>query len=161
MPRAKKTLIIAYMKLVFTALFWGGTFINGLQRINAGRASLIIAINPVFISLLSVFFLQGKVKLCKSFGGFYICCRSHSGYSRSVLRQCFRLDQQYEFFGKGAQIASGDKVDTLTWWDSWTVFSKPYCGDQDWSLPLITLFFPEACQAMDDICDLIKERLEG
>ena len=128
----KSSLICVYVKLLFTAIFWGGTFIagrivakdvgpfsaaflrfaiasvflllftwkaegkllilkrrqiipiiilgmtgicaynvfffKGLNIISAGRASLIIANNPVFIALFAAYFFKEKIHLIKGIG---------------------------------------------------------------------------------------------
>ncbi len=58
-------LILLGMTGIFTYNIF---FFKGLTLINAGRASLIIANNPVFITLLSAYFFKEKLNLIKISG---------------------------------------------------------------------------------------------
>lgn len=58
-PRIRKHQIIPLLLLGFTGVFcYNILFFKGLERIHAGRAALIIATNPIFISVLSAYFFK-------------------------------------------------------------------------------------------------------
>lgn len=71
LPAIKKNQIIPLILLGMTGIFtYNIFFFKGLKLINAGRASLIIANNPVFIALLSAYFFKEKLSLLKVCGVF-------------------------------------------------------------------------------------------
>ena len=56
-PKIKRGQIIPLLLLGMTGIFsYNVFFFKGLKLIDAGRASLIIANNPIFITLLSAYF---------------------------------------------------------------------------------------------------------
>lgn len=68
-PPIKRNQLLAIILLGLTGIFFYNVcFFYGLQRIPAGRAALIIATNPVFISLFSVFFFKDKITPIKTIG---------------------------------------------------------------------------------------------
>jgi drug/metabolite transporter (DMT)-like permease len=70
-PVLAKHQIIPAVILGLTGVFsYNVFFFTGLQSITAGRASLIIAINPVLISILSDFFFREKMHTAKLIGAF-------------------------------------------------------------------------------------------
>ena len=69
LPKLKKNQVIPVILLGFTGVFaYNILFLTGLRYINAGRAALIIALNPIFISLLSAFFFKERLNLIKITG---------------------------------------------------------------------------------------------
>ncbi|MCP4347315.1 MAG: EamA family transporter [Desulfobacterales bacterium] len=69
LPPLKKSQIIPVFLLGVTGVFaYNILFFTGLQHIPAGRASLIVATNPIFISLLSAVFFKEKLTLIKCIG---------------------------------------------------------------------------------------------
>jgi drug/metabolite transporter (DMT)-like permease len=68
-PPIKWNQLISILLLGLTGIFFYNVcFFLGLQRIPAGSAALIIATNPIFISLFSVFFFREKITLAKTIG---------------------------------------------------------------------------------------------
>ncbi len=64
LPGLKKKQILPIILLGFTGVFaYNILFLTGLRYINAGRAALIIALNPIFISLLSALFFKERMNL--------------------------------------------------------------------------------------------------
>ena len=69
LPKLKKKQILPVVLLGFTGVFaYNILFLTGLHYINAGRAALIIALNPIFISLLSALFFKERLDLIKIIG---------------------------------------------------------------------------------------------
>ena len=65
----EKSQIIAIILLGLTgALLYNFFFLKGLKMIEAGRASVIIANNPIFIALLSAYFFKERLNLVKVIG---------------------------------------------------------------------------------------------
>lgn len=68
-PRLEKHQALPAILLGMTGVFaYNVFFFSGLQTITAGRASLIVAINPVLISLLSDLFFHEKLHSAKIIG---------------------------------------------------------------------------------------------
>ena len=69
LPAVKRNQLIPLILLGMTGVFtYNIFFLKGLQLINAGRASLIIANNPVLITLLSAYFFKERLNLIKISG---------------------------------------------------------------------------------------------
>ncbi len=69
LPKLKRKQILPVVLLGFTGVFaYNILFLTGLRYINAGRAALIIAMNPIFISLLSALFFKEHLDLIKIIG---------------------------------------------------------------------------------------------
>ena len=67
--RVPKNLWISLFLLGATGVFlYNAFFFSGLGRIEAGRASAIIASNPIFVALISVLFWKEKMTLQKAVG---------------------------------------------------------------------------------------------
>ena len=65
----KKRQMVPVILLGLTGVFtYNVFFIKGLKLINAGRASIIIANNPVFIAILSAYFFKEKLNMIKAVG---------------------------------------------------------------------------------------------
>lgn len=68
-PAVNKKQIIPVILLGLTGVFsYNVFFFKGLKIIGAGRAALIIANNPVFITLLSAFFFKERLSIVKMAG---------------------------------------------------------------------------------------------
>ena len=68
-PRVQKHQILPLLLLGMTGVFsYNFFFFKGLQLIEAGRASVIVANNPIFIALLSAFFFHEKLTPLKILG---------------------------------------------------------------------------------------------
>jgi drug/metabolite transporter (DMT)-like permease len=68
-PKIKKNQFISVVLMGFTGIFFYNVcFFYGLGRIPASRAALIIATNPIFISLFSVYFFQTRITPVKAIG---------------------------------------------------------------------------------------------
>ncbi|GBC63887.1 EamA family transporter [Desulfonema ishimotonii] len=71
LPPLEKEQLLPVILLGLTGVFsYNIFFFKGLKLISAGRASLIIAINPVFITLLSAFFFRERLNALKLTGIF-------------------------------------------------------------------------------------------
>jgi drug/metabolite transporter (DMT)-like permease len=69
LPRLKGPQIIPVILLGITGIFiYNVMFFKGLKIIEAGRASLIIATCPIFITMCSAIFLKEKIDLVKGLG---------------------------------------------------------------------------------------------
>lgn len=69
LPPLRKAQIIPVILLGLTGVFaYNILFLTGLKYINAGRASLIIANNPILISLLSALFFKEQLNGLKALG---------------------------------------------------------------------------------------------
>jgi len=65
----KKRQMVPVILLGLTGVFtYNVFFFKGLKLINAGRASIIIANNPIFIAILSAYFFKEKLNLIKVIG---------------------------------------------------------------------------------------------
>lgn len=88
LPRIKKHQIIPILLLGLTGVFcYNILFFKGLERIQAGRASLIIATNPIFISLLSVCFFRERLSIIQSSGIFLSVAGAVTVISKGDLTQ--------------------------------------------------------------------------
>ena len=68
-PLLEKWQVVPVILLGMTGVFaYNVFFFKGLKVISAGRASLIIAMNPIFIALLSSYFFRDKLGFIKFFG---------------------------------------------------------------------------------------------
>ena len=68
-PRLKRHQIIPAILLGMTGVFaYNVFFFFGMKTIAAGRASLIVATNPIFIALLSAFFFRERLDAGKGMG---------------------------------------------------------------------------------------------
>jgi drug/metabolite transporter (DMT)-like permease len=69
LPPLKRHQYIPVLLLGLTGVFaYNVFFFKGLKLIQAGRASLIIATNPVFIAVLSAYFFKEKINVTKGTG---------------------------------------------------------------------------------------------
>lgn len=68
-PKLKKDQIFPVVCLGLTGIFsYNLFFFKGLQSVTAGRAALIIALNPIAITLLSAFIFKEKITLLRFLG---------------------------------------------------------------------------------------------
>jgi drug/metabolite transporter (DMT)-like permease len=68
-PRIDKRQVFPLILLGMTGVFaYNIFFLKGLKLITAGRASLIVASNPILIALFSVIFLKERLNAVKGFG---------------------------------------------------------------------------------------------
>ena len=68
-PLPTKKQLLPILLLGFTGIFlYNFCFFNGLKYIEAGRASVIVANNPIFIALLSAYFFKEKLTPLKILG---------------------------------------------------------------------------------------------
>jgi len=69
LPTLKKKQIIPVVLLGMTGIFaYNILFFKGLHTVHAGRASLIIALNPIFISLSSSIFFKERLTIFRGAG---------------------------------------------------------------------------------------------
>jgi drug/metabolite transporter (DMT)-like permease len=68
-PKLERRVFLPVLLLGATGVMgYNVFFFSGLQHIHAGRASLIIATNPIFISLFAVYFFKEQLTWIKSIG---------------------------------------------------------------------------------------------
>ncbi len=87
LPLIKRAQLIPLVFAGMTGVFaYNIFFLNGLKFITAGRASLIIAMNPVFISLSSVLFFKDRLTFVRGtgivlsvFGAVIVISKGHPG----------------------------------------------------------------------------------
>lgn len=73
LPRLRRHQVIPAVLLGMTGVFaYNVFFFLGMQTIAAGRASLIVATNPIFISLLSALFFRQRLD-AKKVAGIFLC----------------------------------------------------------------------------------------
>lgn len=69
LPALNKRQFVAVFLLGLSGIFtYNVLFFKGLKLIQASRASLIVAINPIFITLFSAYFFKEKLTFLKSVG---------------------------------------------------------------------------------------------
>jgi drug/metabolite transporter (DMT)-like permease len=69
LPGVKRGHIMPVILLGMTGVVgYNVFFFNGLQTVSAGRASVIVATNPIFITLLAAMFFKEKLSLIKAGG---------------------------------------------------------------------------------------------
>ncbi len=69
LPGIKRGYIIPIILLGMTGVFgYNAFFFKGLSTVSAGRASVIVATNPVFITILSAFLFKEKLTLIQAAG---------------------------------------------------------------------------------------------
>ncbi len=90
LPGLNKHQIILVIVLGMTGIFtYNVLFFKGLKLIEAGRAALIIATCPVFITLCSAFFLREKINLIKGLGILISVCGAIIVISRGNVKDIF------------------------------------------------------------------------
>jgi drug/metabolite transporter (DMT)-like permease len=69
LPPIKRRHVLPILLLGLTGIFtYNLFFFKGLKLINAGRASVIVASNPIFITMLSALFFKEKINFSKTIG---------------------------------------------------------------------------------------------
>jgi drug/metabolite transporter (DMT)-like permease len=90
LPRPKKSQIIPVILLGMTGIFiYNVMFFKGLKIIEAGRASLIVATCPIFITICSAIFLKEKINAVKSIGIIISVCGAMIVISKGNIYQIF------------------------------------------------------------------------
>ena len=90
LPGLNRRQIILVILLGMTGIFtYNVLFFKGLKLIEAGRAALIIATCPVFITLCSALFLKEKINLIKGLGILISVCGAVIVVSRGNLKDIF------------------------------------------------------------------------
>jgi len=90
LPRLKKSQIIPVVLLGITGIFFYNImFFKALKIIEAGRASLIIATCPIFITICSAIFLREKINLLKVIGIVISVCGAVIVISKGNINRIF------------------------------------------------------------------------
>ena len=90
LPKLKKSQIIPVILLGIIGIFiYNVMFFKGLKIIEAGRASLIIATCPIFITICSAMFLKEKINLVKGLGIVISVCGAIIVISKGNLSRIF------------------------------------------------------------------------
>ena len=101
-PRLKRPEVIRIVLLGLTGIFaYNAMFFKGLQTVEVGRASLIIATCPVFITISSAAFFKEKINLLKAVGIVISVCGAVVVISRGepieILRGSLGFGEFYLF----------------------------------------------------------------
>ena len=90
LPKLKKSQIIPVILLGIIGIFiYNVMFFKGLKIIEAGRAALIIATCPIFITICSAVFLKEKINLVKGLGIIISVCGAIIVISKGNLSRIF------------------------------------------------------------------------
>ena len=90
LPKLKKSQIIHIVLLGMTGIFmYNVLFFKALKIIEAGRASLIIATCPIFITLCSAIFLKEKIDVVKALGIVISVCGAVIVISKGNINRIF------------------------------------------------------------------------
>ena len=90
LPKLKKPQIIPVILLGMTGIFlYNVMFLKGLKIIEAGRASLIIATCPIFITIFSAIFLKEKINPVKGLGIVISVCGAVIVISKGDINRIF------------------------------------------------------------------------
>lgn len=90
LPKLKKSQIIHIVLLGMTGIFmYNVMFFKALKIIEAGRASLIIATCPIFITLCSAIFLKEKIDVVKALGIVISVCGAVIVISKGNINRIF------------------------------------------------------------------------
>ncbi len=91
LPKLKKSQIMPVVLLGITGIFiYNIMFFKGLKIIEAGRASLIIATCPIFITICSAFFLKEKISPVKGLGIAISVCGAAIVISKGNISRIFQ-----------------------------------------------------------------------
>lgn len=91
LPKLKKSQIMPVVLLGITGIFiYNIMFFKGLKIIEAGRASLIIATCPIFITICSAFFLKEKINTVKVLGIAISVCGAAIVISKGNISRIFQ-----------------------------------------------------------------------
>ena len=103
LPRPEKSILVSLFFLGMTGVFlYNFFFFSGLRFIPAGRASLIIAANPVFIALFAAVFFREKLSPLRIFGILLCVTGAVTVISRGNLPSLFTGD-----IGRGELLILG------------------------------------------------------
>jgi drug/metabolite transporter (DMT)-like permease len=90
LPKLKKSQIMPVVLLGITGIFiYNIMFFKGLKIIEAGRASLIIATCPIFITICSAIFFKEKLNPIKGFGIIISVCGAIIVISKGNINRVF------------------------------------------------------------------------
>jgi drug/metabolite transporter (DMT)-like permease len=90
LPELKKSQIIPVILLGMTGIFmYNVMFFKGLKIIEAGRASLIVATCPIFITICSAIFLKEKINPVKGLGIVISVCGAIIVISKGNINRIF------------------------------------------------------------------------
>jgi drug/metabolite transporter (DMT)-like permease len=90
LPKLKKSQITPVVLLGITGVFiYNIMFFKGLKIIEAGRASLVIATCPIFITICSAIFLKEKINLVKGLGIIISVCGAIVVISKGNINRVF------------------------------------------------------------------------
>jgi len=90
LPKLKKSQIMPVILLGITGIFiYNVMFFKGLKIIEAGRASLIIATCPIFITICSTIFLKEKISPVKALGIVISVCGAIIVISKGNINRIF------------------------------------------------------------------------
>jgi len=93
LPKLKKSQIMPVILLGIIGIFiYNVMFFKALKIIEAGRASLIIATCPIFITICSAIFLKEKISLVKGLGIVISVCGAIIVISKGNLSRIFEGD---------------------------------------------------------------------
>jgi len=116
LPRLDRTQVIGMILLGMSGVFaYNLLFFNGLKTVEAGRAALIIASNPVFIAIFSYFLFHERFSATKVLGILVSVSGAMLVISRGDPRQLFQ-----------GQIGSGELylVGCVFCWVAYTLIGK-------------------------------------
>jgi drug/metabolite transporter (DMT)-like permease len=90
LPKLKKTQVLPVLLLgIIGIFFYNVMFFKALKIIEAGRAALIIATCPIFITICSSIFLKEKINLIKGLGITISVCGAIIVISKGNIRSIF------------------------------------------------------------------------
>lgn len=111
-PRLKASQLLPVLVLGMSGVFaYNAFFLKGMKLIEAGRASMIVAMNPIFISLFSAWLFRERLTVLKVAGILLSICGAMVVISRGRLSGLWQGG-----FGKGELLVLGCVA-------SWVVYS--------------------------------------
>lgn len=120
LPVIRPAQILPIVLLGLTGVFaYNLLFFTGLHYINAGKASLIVATNPIFISLLSALLFREKLNPIKGFGILMSVTGALIVISNGHLSLLFGNE-----FGRGELLISG----CVASWCAYSLIGKTVMG---------------------------------
>jgi drug/metabolite transporter (DMT)-like permease len=132
-PKFKTKHLFSIFLLGLTGVFlYNVFFFSGLRLIQAGRASLIIANNPVIIGLLSVIFLKEKLTALKGIGTLF----SITGAVIVIARGDFS-----SLFQQGIGLGEILILGCVASWGAYTLIGKSVMKDLS---PTLSVFYSSA-----------------
>ncbi len=117
LPRLNRKQWVAMTLLGLTGVFtYNIFFFTGLQTVEAGRASMIIAVNPVITTFLAIFFFGERCSLIRSMGMILAVCGALVVISRGDPGSLFQGD----IVGMGELYIVG----CVLTWSAYTLIGK-------------------------------------